>query len=289
MITRASRSDRVLVPHVDDVACSHSANRAMIELGRAGAVTCGSVMVPPSWFPELSRSPNLSEFDLGIHLTLTSESAAFRWRPISTTSPASGLIDDAGYMWSTVSALRRRAHPEAVETELRAQIDRGLAAGIDVTHLDHHMGAALAPEFVDVTVQIAVDYRLPLFFPTNLAGFLDSLEMGTVAVADLSRARAMAEPWAIGDTFLMGLSYQSEPDPADTFRRLLNDLGPGITYLSLHCSSPGDIEQIHPNDAAWRIGEYRLFSDPEFTGWLQGIGVKITGMRGFRDRTRASG
>ena len=74
--------------------------------------------------------------DLGVHLTLNSEkrplSLAAAHRPPSTA----GLTDEAGYFWADVPSLRRNAVPEAVEAELRAQIDAALAAGIDVTHLD---------------------------------------------------------------------------------------------------------------------------------------------------------
>ena len=49
---------------------------------------------------------------------------------------------------------------EAVEADARP-IDRALDAGIDVTHLDHHMGAALAPNSVDATVRIAMEYLCP--------------------------------------------------------------------------------------------------------------------------------
>ena len=36
----------------------------------------------------------------------------------------------------TVASVRRHAHPEAVEAEWRAQVERAQKAGIDVTHLD---------------------------------------------------------------------------------------------------------------------------------------------------------
>ena len=52
-------------------------------------------------------------------------------------------------MWSRVADVRRHAHPDAVEAEWRAQVERALAAGLDVTHVDAHMGAALAPEWCD--------------------------------------------------------------------------------------------------------------------------------------------
>lgn len=284
-------TETIVIPHIDDVACSHGANVAMVELGMAGRVTCGSVMVPPSWFPEIVSQPDLEELDLGIHLTLTSESAAFRWRPISTTSRSSGLLDDDGFMWPQAAPVRRRAAPDAVEGELRAQIDAALAAGIDVTHLDHHMGTALAPEFVAITIRIAADYRLPVFFPTDIDSFLSVIDMGLEMdhpeVAVLKDARHQAGELAFGDTFLMGLTYQEEPDPRATFERLLTDLSPGIAYLSLHCSSPGDIRQIHPNDAHWRVGEYELFSDPAFSTWLRTQAFRIAGMREYRDALAA--
>jgi hypothetical protein len=287
---------RIVIPHIDDVANSHSANVAMMKLG-TGAVTSGSVMVPAAWFPEIAGAPNLSDLDLGIHLTLTSESAAFRWRPLSTASRASGLIDGDGYMWSTVPPLREHAHPEAVEGEMRAQIDRALAAGIDVTHLDHHMGAALAPEFVDATVRIATEYALPVAFPSDIEGFLGLLaagagagspnEMGDVDVAELLDARRRAGEFAVGGTFLMGLTYQQEADARRTFERLLTQLAPGITYLSLHASAPGDIEHVHPNDYAWRVAEFELFGSADFASWLKAQPFEIAGMRGYRDRLRS--
>ena len=291
----AGSPGQVVIPHIDDVGNSHSANVAMFELG-TGAVSSGSVIVPASWFPEVAGAPNLSDLDLGIHLTLTSESSAFRWRPLSTASRASGLIDDDGYMWSSVPPLREHGHPEAVEGEMRAQIEQALAADIDVTHLDHHMGAALAPEFVDATVRIASEYRLPVAFPSDIEGFLSLLaagadsgspnEMGDVNIAELAEARRRAGDLAVGGTFLMGLTYQREPDSRRTFQRLLTALGPGITYLSLHASAPGDIEHVHPNDYAWRVEEYHLFGDPDFAAWIRDQSFEVSGMRAFRDRLR---
>ena len=55
-------------------------------------------MVPCPWFREIAEAAAADPvLDLGIHLTLTSEWANYRWAPISTVSRASGLIDDEGY------------------------------------------------------------------------------------------------------------------------------------------------------------------------------------------------
>ena len=122
---------RAVIPHVDDLGMCHGANRAFLDLARRGLVSCGSVMVPCPWFRGIAEAgaadPSL---DLGVHLTLTSEWEHYRWRPVSTASRASGLIDPDGYLWRDVASLRRHMVPEAAEAELRAQIEAALAAGI---------------------------------------------------------------------------------------------------------------------------------------------------------------
>ena len=60
--------------------------------------------------------------------------------------------------------------------ELRAQIERALAWGIDVTHLAPHLTAiTLRPEFFDVYLELAVEFALPIRLPSTItaeqAGF----------------------------------------------------------------------------------------------------------------------
>ena len=66
--------DRVVVVHADDIGMCHATLPAIDELMAFGLVTSASVMVPCPWFLEAAswhrRNP---QFDLGIHLTLTSE------------------------------------------------------------------------------------------------------------------------------------------------------------------------------------------------------------------------
>ncbi|WP_419924061.1 ChbG/HpnK family deacetylase [Candidatus Poriferisocius sp.] len=125
-----------LVIHADDVGMCHGANRAFAELSHFGTITSGSVMVPCPWFTEIAETAATDDaLDCGIHLTLNAEMDHYRWGPVSSAGPSSGLVDEHGYLWRDVASVRRNAHPDAVEQEWRAQIDRALAAGINVTHL----------------------------------------------------------------------------------------------------------------------------------------------------------
>jgi len=134
-----------VVIHEDDVGMSHGANTAFVELSKLGTCSSGSVMVPCPWFPEAAEIAAADPaLDVGVHLTLTSEQKSYRWRPLTTPPKSAGMTDDHGYFWPTVPQARKAA-PEAVEAELRAQIAVAVAAGIDPTHFDAHMGTAQMP------------------------------------------------------------------------------------------------------------------------------------------------
>ena len=50
--------------------------------------------------------------------------------------------------------------------ELRAQVERAILWGFDVSHLDSHMGTLqLRADFFDVYLEMAVDFDLPMRMP----------------------------------------------------------------------------------------------------------------------------
>lgn len=141
-----ARGRRCVVIHEDDFGMTHGANTAFVELSALGTCSSGSVMVPCPWFPELAEIAAANPaLDLSMHLTLTGEKKPYRWRPLTNPPRSAGLTDSVGFFWPDVPNVRCHALPEAVEAELRAQIDIAIAAGLDVTHLDAHMGTVMCP------------------------------------------------------------------------------------------------------------------------------------------------
>lgn len=280
---------RILIPHLDDVGMCHGANRAMLELAGKGVLTCGSVMVPCPWFPEIAHAyRGRRELDLGVHLTLTSEWQGYRWRPLSGSSRKGGLVDDDGYFWRNCVLLRRHVDPKAAEDEMRAQIEAALSAGIDVTHLDTHMGAAAVPELVEIYLALGRGYRLPVLLPRAIASYLDVLKLGAVRPEDYRAAldALESEGAQFVDRFRMTPGVPSAEADA-TYRRLVAELPAGVTFLSLHANAPGDIETIVPDRAHWRTDEYRILGDPDFAAFVRAQGVELSGMRALRTRLRA--
>lgn len=156
--------DRLLIIHADDVGMCQASLAAYRDLVDFGLVSAASTMVPCPWFPataQFCREHGGPEVDMGVHITLTSEFNGYRWGPISTRDPSSGLLDQAGLFHTDTDAVRANADPAAVEQEIRAQVARALDGGIDVTHIDTHMGSVLDPRFMLAYIQVALEQRLP--------------------------------------------------------------------------------------------------------------------------------
>ncbi len=280
---------RRVVIHADDLGMSHGANAAFADLWHRGTVSSGSVMVPCPWFAGLAVMARASPaMDVGVHLTLTSEMQGYRWRPLTRPPASVGLTDGDGFFHPDVPTLRAQADRKAVAAELRAQIDAALDAGIDVTHLDGHMGAVLAPEFADLYVEIAADYGLPPVFCAGLSDYGGQHNMAGISADAFASgvARATAAGFAIFDRIVETDWHPTAP--ADlAYRGLISGLGSGLSFLALHFTLPGEIEAIDPGFHHIRTAEYALFRDPGFAEWLARQDMTIIGMRELRDDYRA--
>ena len=280
-----------IVLHQDDVGMCHGANVAFSELSALGSITSGSVMVPCPWFREAAEMAAANKsLDLGVHLTLTAEKEFYRWRPLTSAGKSSGLVDDDGYLWRDVSSVRRNANVDAVALELRAQIDFALASGFDVTHLDAHMGATLAPEFCAIYIALGVEYRLPVLLtkklsqygPNNhITGVSDERFEGFINFAEQARQPIFDR---VLETDFGRPSTQSLAP--DAYQKMFTKSKTGLTFAALHPNAPGEVEVIEPNQFHVRTQEYEIFSSKDYLTWLTKNEITPIGMRELRDAMR---
>src|SRR5258706_7696987 len=158
---------KLLIIHADDLAIAHSEDAASLEALDKGYVTSASIIVPGPWLTEVADYAKAHpDADLGLHLALTSEWKTFRWGSVESKDKVPSLLDPAGALWPLTEDVRKNAKPQEVEREYRAQVQQALAVGIHPTHLDTHMGSALAePEIAAVYVKIAHEIQLPILAP----------------------------------------------------------------------------------------------------------------------------
>ncbi len=149
----------------DDIGMSHSVNVAAKQVLETGIPVSMSVMVPCPWFTEavemLKQYPNVS---VGIHLTLNSEWKQYRWGPVTGAGAVLSLVDSLGNFFPSRAALfGNNPKLSEIETELRAQIQKALQAGLKIDYLDHHMGAAVqTPETRAIVEKLAAEFNLSI-------------------------------------------------------------------------------------------------------------------------------
>lgn len=279
---------RLVIFHADDVGMCHGSNRAFVELFDAGIVRSGSLMACCPWAPEMlviaRRRP---ELDLGVHLTLTSEWTGYRWGPLTTRDPASGLVDDLGCFWPNLESFSPHLDVELAKAELRAQVELVQRAGVDFTHVDAHMGAALLPSFLPTYVEVALAHGVAPFILRTIDPAIRARNL--TAASDEHWAHFVAGLEARGvpliDHFRITPGYGPEVETADRaalYERILHELPPGVTYFSLHPNAPGDIEMIAPDHAPRRIFEYEYFQSDRLRRFLEQEKIVQIGYREVR-------
>jgi predicted glycoside hydrolase/deacetylase ChbG (UPF0249 family) len=127
-------TDRLVIISCDDLGSCHAANDGVFTALHDGVASCASLMVPAPWARDAALRYQVTD-DIGVHLTLNCEHPTYRWGPI--THAPSLLSGEAGFP-RTVDDLWEHADPAEVLRECRAQIERAIAWGIDVTHLAPH-------------------------------------------------------------------------------------------------------------------------------------------------------
>jgi chitin disaccharide deacetylase len=277
---------RVVVVHVDDVGMCQAAN-AGARLALGDAATSGSVMVPcPAFVQAAALARERPELDLGVHLTLNCEFAGYRWGPVRPDVPS--LCAPDGGMWPSPEETLEHADPEEVERELRAQVERALDAGIDVSHLDAHMGTVFHLKFIDVYARLAREFRVPVFIPRVDRERLSGLGMpGTFERYAAVWEAATADGFPVFDHFDNDSLHFEPGTGARHNRERLERLGPGLAYLITHCALESEeLQRITP-DWPQRSEECRIYSDGTMRAALEAEGIHTISMRPLRDLLRA--
>ena len=273
------RDSKLLIIHADDMGLAHSVNSACIKAFNNKGITSGSIMVPCPWASEITayvkEHPGL---DVGIHLTLTSEWDLYKWGGISPSDQIQSLLDKNNYFYPSVEELGKVAKGVEAEKELRAQIDKAIASGVQPTHLDTHMGSVLAnPELIKIYLNLSDAYHLPILFPrAYLSWFQPDMAKSMESKFFLLDNLFMLEPKMISGRWI------------DAYKKGLEAMKPGLNEMIVHLAFDNEemqaISKGHDDyGSAWRQHDLDLVSSPEFKELLNTNHIILIGWRQIRD------
>jgi chitin disaccharide deacetylase len=268
----AAAEDRLLIVNCDDLGMCHSANEGVYDALRRGFATSATLMVPCPWAREAAAGYRGE--DVGVHLTLTAEWELYRWGPV-TQAPS--LLGGEGGFPRTVEDAWDHADLDEVRRELRAQVERAILWGFDVTHLDSHMGTLqLRPEFFDVYLDLAVEFDLPI----RLSG------ASTQELIGFPFRELAAEEGILSTDHLI---VYNGVGARTALERLLADMRPGVTEIFLHPSTDhSELRALAP-DWQRRVDDHFLLTEDEaMRSLVERSGVRLIGWRELRELQRSS-
>lgn len=260
----------LLIVACDDLGLSHASNVGVYDALRGGMATTAGLMVPCPWAREAAA--RYRGEDVGVHLTLNAEYDLYRWGPI-TQAPS--LLDGDGGFPRTVDDLWDHADLDEVRRECRAQIERAILWGFDVSHLSSHLGVLeYRPEFFDVALDLATEFKLPLRLSSASAerqvGFPFrrlAAEEGICAPDHLVRSRSRGGRVSLD--------------------RLLGDIRPGVTEIVLRpATDTAELRSLAP-DWASQVDDHDVVTvGQSLRALVDRTGVTLIGYRELRELQR---
>ncbi|MBN2294903.1 MAG: polysaccharide deacetylase family protein [Pirellulales bacterium] len=277
---------RVIILHGDDLGMCPEANAAGIKYLEAKDIQSASAMVPCPNFDEFAawfkKNP---QYDCGLHMTLNSEWKTHRWGPVAPRDKVPGLVDSQGMLHRGVLYTAMGAKASEVETEIRAQIDRALAAGIKPTHLDTHMGTLYARlDFVQAFYKVAQEYKIPAFVIDPSPEMINELRKHGAPITEKMHELVRQYQGPKLDMFYSVPNGKSYEDVREKFFALVRGLQPGITEIAFHPSAKS--KSLKKITGSWqqRVWESQLFSDPEVKKFFKDEGIQFTNWREMAKR-----
>lgn len=291
-----SDNDKAFVLHADDIGLLQATVPAYVDLMTNQRITAASLMVPAPWFPAaadvVQNTAQLPQSDVGVHITLNSEWTAMRFGPLSAEGrhPEHRLLDDAGYFHPIPEVVQNRGDVKAVETELNLQVSRAQKAGIDVTHIDSHMGTVVHPRFLTTYIGTAVKLQVPAFALRLSEKML--LEAGfdpdTATLFSKNSQQLEAAGFPLFDSYRM-LPLREETQFEDRLayaQRYIDAAPAGLHYLIIHPAlDTPELRAVAPDWEA-RAMDYTLFMSDAWDNMLSASGAKTIGMRDLRNIMR---
>ncbi len=279
-----SREDVLVIINADDLGLTESVNKSIEELFTGGKVSSTTVMATGCAYPEAVRKVTAGTIgDCGLHLTLTSSLPDALARPILPQEQVPTVTDPHGNLYLDRDDFFRAATPTDAEKEATAQIEKALADGIDLTHLDSHEGTLqLRPEFAEVYLRLAERFRLPIRMGSRVV-------LRQIGYSDewLHRARNAGLHFPDNFIYIPIDAFKSYEEKSAYILTVLDNLPPGVTELYFHPARVGSEPQQSNQTWTVRGWDYRILVAPETVSALARRSAKLISFRPLRDLVRA--
>jgi chitin disaccharide deacetylase len=270
---------RVVIFHADDIGMCYEANRAAQQSLTKGEFRSASCMVPCPWFSEMAAwCVAHPQYDVGLHLTLTSEWKYYRWGPVAPRDKVKGLLDPFGCFYRDVLSVARSAKAEEVAAEIRAQLTRARELGMQPSHIDTHMGTLYArPDYTAAYLRMAMEEKIPAMVIELTPRTIEKFRRQGYPISENTTKMLAGYSLPKLDDFHSivegGKSYEEK---REKFFEQVRLFSPGLNEIIYHPSV--ETEGLKKITGSWqqRVWEARLFGDPAVQRFIKDNDIIVT-------------
>lgn len=150
-----------LIVNADDFGLHPLINAGIIKGHQEGFITSTSLMPSaPCWQEAVRLAKDNPRLGIGVHLTLVGGVPS-----VLPKEKVSSLLDDDGFFLPDYVAFAKRYYSGAVkrselEAELRAQLERALSCGVNITHIDSHQHTHVLPGINSLVLKLSNEYNI---------------------------------------------------------------------------------------------------------------------------------
>lgn len=149
-----------LIVNADDFGYTRGVNAGIVRGFRDGIVTSATIMANGDAFEDAIEGAQANpRLGVGCHLVLVGGKC------VAPVTQVSSLADLEGRLPPSLPALLSKLSTgsvrlQAIEAELRAQVERVIASGLRPTHFDSHKHTHAHPRVMEVVVRVAEEFKV---------------------------------------------------------------------------------------------------------------------------------
>ncbi len=282
-----------LILNADDFALTRGVNQGILRAHREGILTSATLMANGRAFDDgVEQARANPTLGVGCHLVLVGGQAVAPRDEIRT------LVDKNGCLPNSLGTFMARLsvgiiRTKEIERELRAQIEKIRAAGIEPTHLDTHKHTHVHPRVMEAVGRVARELgitrvRKPIenlrdsWSSAHAAGLGFPMELVAAAIVRtiapsfnaISRRFRLRSP----DHFL-GLALTGRLGPA-ALQRMIDALPEGRTEIMLHPGvNDAELQQADTRLHKQREEELEALLSPDVRRAVEDRGVRLISYR----------
>lgn len=282
---------KLLVINADDFGLDPAINAAVAKAHTEGILTSASLMIGARHAAEaIEFARSHPKLGVGLHLCLVDE------LPIGSPDRLAPLSNSNGQLPTSPLALSlavtfSKEKAQAVEAEIKAQIERFLATGLKPSHLDTHMHTQLCPAIRKLIAKLAKQYGIPYVrapyepfrgrntavpggrgLPTTLGRRIAFATMGKRCLCELRRARLQTADRVVG---ALNVGQLTESFLAS----YLQQLPDGLTEIFLHPATETSPQLAQRQPTYRHTEELQALLSPRLRQMIESADIRLPNFR----------